>query len=51
MKYTLTTIEIAKAPKKDQELKIYYKQNAKTPKENCIFNLLKTQKCYVRMTN
>ncbi len=30
--YPLTIIEIAEAQKKDQNLKIYYKQNAKTQK-------------------
>jgi hypothetical protein len=35
--YPLTRIEIAKAQKKDQWLKIYYKQNAKTPKEDMHF--------------
>jgi hypothetical protein len=49
--YPLTTIEIAKAQQKDQELQVYYKQNAKTPKSISVFNLLKTQKCYARMTN
>jgi hypothetical protein len=36
--YPLTTIEIAKAQKNDQELKIYYKKNVKTPEMMCIFN-------------
>jgi hypothetical protein len=31
--YPLTTIEIAKAQRKDQELKAFLKQNAKTPQE------------------
>jgi hypothetical protein len=35
--YPLTTIEIANAQQKDQELKVYYKQNAKTPKEDMCF--------------
>jgi hypothetical protein len=30
--YPLTTIEIAEAQQKDQEFKVYFKQNAKTPK-------------------
>ncbi len=38
--YPLTTIEIAEAQQKDQELKVYYKQNAKHQKRICIFNLL-----------
>jgi hypothetical protein len=32
--YPLTTLEIAKAQQKDQESKVHYKQNAKTPKED-----------------
>jgi hypothetical protein len=32
--YPLTTIEIAKVQQKDQELKVYYKQNAKTPQKD-----------------
>jgi hypothetical protein len=32
--YPLTTIEIAKAQKEDQELKFYYKQNVKTPEKD-----------------
>jgi hypothetical protein len=35
--YPLTTIEIANAQQKDQELKVYYKQNAKAPKEDMHF--------------
>jgi hypothetical protein len=38
--YSLTTIEIANAQQKDQEIKIYYKQNAKTPKEDVHFQLI-----------
>ncbi len=38
--YSLTTIEIAEAQLKDQELKAYYKQNAKTPKEDIRFQLI-----------
>jgi hypothetical protein len=33
-KYPLATIEIAEAQQKDQYLKVYYKRNAKTPKED-----------------
>jgi hypothetical protein len=40
--YPLTSIEIAKAQKKDQEIKIYFKKNAKHQKRICNFNLLKT---------
>jgi hypothetical protein len=46
--YPLTIIEIAEAQKKDQNLKIYYKQNAKTPEKGIVFNLLKTPKCFAR---
>jgi hypothetical protein len=42
--YRLTIIEIAKAQQKDQELKIYYKQNAKTPKEDMRFQLIEDTK-------
>jgi hypothetical protein len=49
--YSLTTIEIKKAQIKYQELKIYYKKNVKHQKKMFIFNLLKTQKCYAKMTN
>ena len=38
--YPLTTIKIAKAQKKDQEIKIHYKQNAKT------LNVKNTKKGY-----
>jgi hypothetical protein len=43
--YSLTTIEIAEAQCKDQELKVYLKKNAKTPKEDICFQLIEdTQK-------
>jgi hypothetical protein len=42
--YPLTTIEIAKAQQKDQELKVYQKQNAKTPKEDMRFQLIEDTK-------
>ncbi len=35
--YPLTTIEIAEAQRKDQELKVYYKKNARMPRK--IFDL------------
>jgi hypothetical protein len=35
--YPLTTIEIAEAQKKDQNLKVYYEQNAKTPEKGMSF--------------
>jgi hypothetical protein len=41
--YPLTTREIAKAQKKDQELKIYNKNMQKHQKRIYFFNLLKTQ--------
>jgi hypothetical protein len=42
--YPLTTMEIAKAQKNDHELNIYYKQNAKTPKEDMHFQLIQDTK-------
>ncbi len=42
--YILTTIEIAKAQKKDWGLKVYYKKNAKTPKKDVHFQLLEDTK-------
>jgi hypothetical protein len=42
--YHLTTKEIAEAQQKDQEYKIYYKQNAKTPKEHLSFQLIEDTK-------
>ncbi len=38
--YPLTTIDIAEAPRKDQELKVYFKKNAPTPKEDVRFHLI-----------
>ena len=35
--YPLTIIEIAEAQKKDHNLKIYFKQNAKRPKKGLSF--------------
>jgi hypothetical protein len=49
--YPLTTIEITKAQCKDQELKVYLKKYKKCHKRIHFFNLLRTQKCYVRMVN
>ncbi len=40
----LTTTEIAEAQRKDQELKAYFKKNAKTPKEDVCFQLIDTTK-------
>jgi hypothetical protein len=42
--YPLSTIEIAEAQQKDQELKVYFKQNAKTPKEDMHFQLIEDTK-------
>jgi hypothetical protein len=49
--YPLITIEIAEAQRKDQELKVYFKKMQKCHKRIFVFNLLRTQKCYVRMVN
>ncbi len=38
--YPLTVIEIAEAQKKDQNLKIYYKRNAKMPEKGMSFQLI-----------
>jgi hypothetical protein len=42
--YPLTTVEIAEAQQKDQELKVYFKRNAKTPKEDVRFQLIEDTK-------
>jgi hypothetical protein len=42
--YPLTTIEITKAQKKDQELKIYYKQTAKTQEKDMSYQLIENAK-------
>ena len=42
--YPLITIEIAKAQKKDQNQKIYYKKNVKTSKEGMSFQLIENTK-------
>jgi hypothetical protein len=42
--YPLTIIEIAEAQKKDQNLKIYYKQNTKTPERGMSFQLIEDTK-------
>jgi hypothetical protein len=42
--YPLTIIEIAKAQNRDQNLKIYYKQNAKTPEKEMSFQLIENTK-------
>jgi hypothetical protein len=40
----LTTIEIVKAQKIDQELKIYYKKNAKAPEKDMHFQIIEDTK-------
>ncbi len=50
-KYTLTTIEIAETECKDQELKVYFKKNAKTPKKDMHFHHIEDTKVHVRMVN
>ncbi len=42
--YPLTIIEIAEAQKKDRNLKIYYKRNAKTPEKGMGFQLIEDTK-------
>jgi hypothetical protein len=42
--YPLTTIEIAEAQRKDQELKVYYKKNAKMPKKDVCHQLVEDTK-------
>jgi hypothetical protein len=42
--HLFTKIEIAEAHHKDQELKVYFKQNAKTPKEDVRFQLIEGTK-------
>jgi hypothetical protein len=45
MKFTLSQYyKIAKAQKKDRNLKIYYKQNAKTPEKGMSFQLIENTK-------
>jgi hypothetical protein len=42
--YPLTTIEIAEAQRKDQELKVYYKKNTKMPKKGYCLQLVEDSK-------
>ena len=42
--YPLTTIEIAEAQRKDQELKVYYKKNARMPKKDMCLQLIEDTK-------
>ncbi len=46
--YSLTTIEIAEAQQKKQELKVHFKQNAKTSKEDVCFQLIEDTKVLCR---
>ena len=40
--YPLTLTEIADAQRKDRELKVYFKKNAKMPQKDIVFILLRT---------
>jgi hypothetical protein len=42
--YPLTTIEIAEAQCKDQELKVYYKKNANMPQKDVCLQLVEDTK-------
>ncbi len=42
--YPITTIEIAEAQRKDQELKVYYKKNARMLKKDMCFQLIEDTK-------
>jgi hypothetical protein len=42
--YPLTTIEIAEAQRKDQELKVYFKKNTKMPQKDICFQLVEDPK-------
>ncbi len=42
--YPLTTIEIAEAQRKDQELLVYFKKNAKMPQNDVCFQLIEDTK-------
>jgi hypothetical protein len=42
--YPLTTIEIAQAQPKDREIKVYYKKNARMPKEGMCFQFIENTK-------
>ncbi len=48
--YPLTLTEIADAQREDQELKVYFKKNAKMPQKDIGLSiLLRTPKCYAKM--
>jgi hypothetical protein len=42
--YPLTTIDVAEAQRKNRELKVYYKKNARMPKKDMCFQLLEDTK-------
>ncbi len=42
--HLLTTIEIAEAQRKDQELKVYYKKNGRMPKKDMCFHFIEDTK-------
>ena len=42
--YPLTTMEIAEAQRKNQELKVYYKKNARIPKNDMCLQLIEDTK-------
>jgi hypothetical protein len=49
--YPLTTIEIAQAQHKDRELKVYYKKNARMPKEDMCFQFIENTKVLCKKAN
>jgi hypothetical protein len=49
--YPLTITEIADAQRKDQELKVYFKKNAKMPKKDIGLHLIGAPKSYAKMEN
>jgi hypothetical protein len=49
--YLLTTKEIKKSQKKDQELKIYYKQNAKNTRKDIPFQIIEDTKVLCKDNN
>jgi hypothetical protein len=42
--FPLTTLEIAEAQRKDQELKVYFKKNAKMPQKDICLQLIEDTK-------
>jgi hypothetical protein len=49
--YPLTTIVIAQAQHKDRELKVYYKKNARMPKEDMCFQFIMNAKVLCKKAN